>query len=396
MIERQIGQATLYCADCNEVLPTLKSLDACVTDPPYGLSFMGKQWDYEVPSVEVWTRVNEVLKPGAHLLSFFGSRTYHRGVIPIEDAGFEIRDQLMWLYGSGFPKSHNVGKAVDKLQGNERQVVGTEQIDVGMQSGSMHAGRKTKIETRDVTQGNSEWEGWGTALKPAHEPIVMARKPFQGTVAENVLEHGTGGINIDECRVETNPEVDDMLREVKRVQRDESNVWSNKNSGLKNENNNLTGVPIKGRFPANVMHDDSEVVQDVFSDKSRYFYCAKANKKDRDEGLDSFSEKKWVQWQTGNGASGKPSSISEGRNTAYKNIHPTVKPTELMRYLCRLVTPKGGVVLDPFMGSGSTGKAALQSGFKFVGIEMNEEYFEIACARIEAAQYEIQQELFDE
>ena len=300
----------------------LNDIDSCVTDPPYGLSFMGKAWDYDVPDVEIWTEVFKTLKPGAHLLSFFGSRTYHRGAIPIEDAGFEIRDQLMWLYGSGFPKSHNIGKAVDKLQ------------------------------------GNSEYEGWGTALKPAHEPIVMARKPFKGTVANNVLEHGTGGINIDGCRVG-----------------DE-----------------------QGRFPANVMHDGSEVVGDIFpetnpskktykglfvdfnvrGDKnhkentnslrgyednggsaSRYFYCAKTSKKDRDE----------------------------------QNTHPTVKPTELMRYLCRLVTPKGGVIVDPFMGSGSTGKAALAEGFGFVGIEMSQEYFDIACARIEAEHKKIQQRL---
>ena len=395
---KKIGNATLYCADCKDVLPQLKDIDSCVTDPPYGLSFMGKGWDYDVPSQDIWSQVHDVLKPGAHLLSFFGSRTYHRGVIPIEDAGFEIRDQLMWIYGSGFPKSLNIGKAVDKLQGNEREVIGVSENekdfrDLGKNTKEIHGldklgvGVSASRKSIDITKGNSEWEGWGTALKPAHEPIVMARKPFKGSVAENVLERGTGGINIDECRVETNPEVDDMLREVERAQRDKSNVWSNKNSGFKNENNNLTGVPIEGRFPANVMHDGSEVVQDVFpqtksgavkpyinkntdsysgnfpkhrdyskegseGSAARYFYCAKASKKDRDEG----------------------------------NTHPTVKPTELMRYLCRLVTPKGGVVLDPFMGSGSTGKAAVMSGYEFVGVEMNEEYFEIACSRIEAAQ----------
>jgi site-specific DNA-methyltransferase (adenine-specific) len=235
-----------------------------------------------------------------------------------------------------------------------------------------------------ITKGISEWEGWGTALKPAHEPIVMARKPIPKTIAENVLEHGVGGINIDECRVETNPEVDDMLKEVERVQRDESNVWSNKNSGFKNENNNLTGVPIKGRYPANVMHDDSEVVQDIFADKARYFYCPKASKKDRDEGLENFVE---AQTTDGNIRSNSDTARVFGANSVLrKNTHPTVKPTELMKYLCTLVTPKQGIVLDPFMGSGSTGKAALQKGFRFVGIEMNEEYFEIACSRIESAQ----------
>jgi|TARA_R110002033_G_scaffold143305_2_gene181486 site-specific DNA-methyltransferase (adenine-specific) len=428
---KKIGNATLYCADCKDVLPLLKDIDACVTDPPYGLSFMGKAWDYDVPGVDIWTEVLGALKPGAHLLSFFGSRTYHRGAIPIEDAGFEIRDQLMWLYGSGFPKSHNIGKAVDKLQGNEREVVGTEKIDVGMQSGSMHAGRKTKIETRNVTKGASEYEGWGTALKPAHEPIVMARKPFKGTVANNVLERGTGGINIDECRVGM-VEDDDISKKNPHTKggfgHKDAHIYG-KSDGADEYNYS------QGRFPANVMHDGSEVVQDIFpetgkssggsgisSQKSatggiygeykqdykaqnlgglgdtgtaaRYFYCPKTSKKDRDEGMDAFVEKQWVQFQTGNGASGKASSISEGRNTAYKNTHPTVKPTELMRYLCRLVTPKGGVVVDPFMGSGSTGKAAVAEGFGFVGIEMSQEYFDIACARIEAEYKKRKQDLF--
>ena len=376
---KKIGKATLYCADCKDVLPLLKEIDACVTDPPYGLSFMGKQWDYEVPGVEVWTKVNEVLKPGAHLLSFFGSRTYHRGAIPIEDAGFEIRDQLMWLYGSGFPKSHNIGKAVDELQRNE-----------------------------------SEWEGWGTALKPAHEPIVMARKPFKGSVAENVLEHGTGGINIDGCRVET----DDKLS-IGSNKRDNANV----NFGMK-DNKEEQKQHEQGRYPANVMHDGSDVVLDIFphtkSGKmkqhieggnynvygkmyprdvetigdegfaSRFFYCAKASKEDRDEGLENFVE---AQTTDGNIRSNSETARKFGANsTLRKNVHPTVKPTELMRYLCRLVTPKGGIVLDPFMRSGSTGKAAVMSGFKFIGIEMDEEYFDIACARIERAQ--IQGDLF--
>ena len=404
MIKETIGNATLYCADCRDVLPILTDLDACVTDPPYGLSFMGKAWDYDVPGVDIWSEVLCALKPGAHLLSFFGSRTYHRGAIPIEDAGFEIRDQLMWLYGSGFPKSHNIGKAVDKLQGNEREVVGTEKIDVGMQSGSMHAGRKTKIETRNVTKGASEYEGWGTALKPAHEPIVMARKPFKGTVANNVLERGTGGINIDECRVGM-VEDDDISKKNPHTKggfgHKDAHIYG-KSDGADEYNYS------QGRFPANVMHDGSEVVQDIFpetgkssggsgisSQKSatgriygeykqdhkgqnlgglgdtgtaaRYFYCPKTSKKDRDEGMDAL---------------------------ATKNTHPTVKPTELMRYLCRLVTPKGGVVVDPFMGSGSTGKAAVAEGFGFVGIEMSQEYFDIACARIEAEYKKRKQDLF--
>ena len=373
---KTIGNATLYCADCKDVLPLLKDIDSCVTDPPYGLSFMGKQWDYDVPSVDIWMQVHDALKPGAHLLSFFGSRTYHRGSIPIEDAGFEIRDQIMWLYGSGFPKSHNIGKAVDKLQGNEREVVGKGKPMSSL--GVLHDDCWESDSNYNETKGNSIYEGWGTALKPAHEPIVMARKPFKGTVAENVLEHGTGGINIDECRVES---CGDHKRTFQPTN-NSRNIYGEQ-TGFQPSNKD-------GRYPANVMHDGSEEVLEIFPntkgairnptgkkilndekgwnqnnmiDKTvrgfndegtaaRYFYCAKANKKDRDEG----------------------------------NKHPTVKPTELMRYLCRLVTPQGGIVLDPFMGSGSTGKAAVMSGFKFVGIEMDEEYFEIACTRIKKAQ----------
>ena len=394
---KKIGNATLYCADCRDVLPLLKDIDSCVTDPPYGLSFMGKAWDYDVPDVEIWTEIFKTLKTGAHLLSFFGSRTYHRGAIPIEDAGFEIRDQLMWLYGSGFPKSHNIGKAVDKLKGNEREVVESNNRIASSLGNKINMDGGLAQKDYKYTKGKSKYEGWGTALKPAHEPIVMARKPFKGSVANNVLEHGTGGINIDECRVETNPNIDDMLKKVERKQR-VSETWE-KGSGFKNEDNSLTGVRTEGRFPANVMHDGSQVVEGIFPEtNSRYFYCAKTSKKDRDEGLDAFN----VSQATGGGggigdylddvnsASGKFGS----EKAPAKNTHPTVKPVELMKYLCRLVTPKGGVVVDPFMGSGSTGKACMVENFSFIGIEKDEAYFEIACARIEAEYKKRKQDLF--
>ena len=384
---KKIGNATLYCADCKDVFPLLEEIDACVTDPPYGLSFMGNAWDYDVPSVVIWNQVYNVLKPGSHLLSFFGSRTYHRGVIPIEDAGFEIRDQLMWLYGSGFPKSHNIGKAVDKVQGNKREIYPKYEPfgrEGRKSSGKAKFGAKgweTKPKIR-LTKGNSEWEGWGTALKPAHEPIVMAKKPFKGTVANNVLEHGTGGINIHECRV------------------GDKGGTKDKPTGDGIRSNQVFGVYgscktvelDQGRFPANVMHDGSDSVQDLFGDKSRYFYCAKASKQDRDEGLDEF-ENKITQGMRSNAGPALVGDNESGRTTR-KNNHPTVKPTELMRYLCRLVTPKGGVVLDPFMGSGSTGKAAVAEGFSFVGIEMNENYFDVACARIDEAYKKKSQQLF--
>ena len=328
---------------------------------------MGKAWDYEVPSVDIWNQVHDVLKPGSHLLSFFGSRTYHRGVIPIEDAGFDIRDQLMWLYGSGFPKSHNIGKAVDKLQGNEREVVGKKirgDVQKAKQTGNTFAKADANKNNKDIfgygieilTKGNSEWEGWGTALKPAHEPIVMARKPLTGTVAQTVLEHGTGGINIHECRVGD--------RVCTKDKPTGDGIRSNQVFGV--YGSCKTVELDQGRFPANVMHDGSDSVQEIFGDKSRYFYCAKASKNDRDEGLNEF-ENKITQGMRSNDRPALVGDNESGR-TNRKNNHPTVKPTELMRYLCRLITPKGGVVLDPFMGSGSTGKAAVAEGFSFVVI----------------------------
>ena len=332
---------TLLQGDCLEQLKRLdnNSIDSIVTDPPYGLSFMGKKWDYDVPSVEVWEECLRVLKPGGHLLSFSSARTYHRMVVNVEDAGFEIRDQIMWVYGSGFPKSHNIGKSVDKLLGNKREVVGKNPnhresdalFELGFQGGKGDG---------DITKGQSKWEGWGTALKPAHEPIVLARKPLANTVAKNVLEYGTGGINIDKSKCEGD------------------------------------------RFPANFIHDGSQLVLDLFPQQAQsFFYCAKTSKKERDAGL-NCEEKSFVQFQTGNGASGKASSISEGRTTAYKNNHPTVKPIKLMTYLINLVTPPGGAVLDPFMGSGSTGVAAIQDGYTFFGCEMDKDYLDIAKHRI--------------
>jgi DNA modification methylase len=322
----------LHNGDCLDVLRGLPdcSVDAIVTDPPYGLSFMGKKWDYDVPSVEVWAECLRVLKPGGHLLAFAGTRTQHRMAVRIEDGGFEIRDMIAWVYGSGFPKSHNL---------------------------------------RD------EWQGWGTALKPALEPITVARKPLSGTVAANVLAHGTGALNIDGARVAA----DDGQDRSRPPRTPNAILGGGKGTNLTASEHNEAG-----RWPANLIHDGSAEPVDLLGDAARFFYCAKASKRDRDEGLEGFKKEPGVFFQTGNGASGKPSSI--GSYTAPRaNIHPTVKPTDLMRYLCRLVTPPGGVVLDPFMGSGSTGKAAMREGFRFIGIERDPEYIEIARARIAAA-----------
>jgi len=327
----------LHLGDCLDVLQSMDSasVSAIVTDPPYGIAFMQSKWDYAVPSVAIWEQCLRVLKPGGHLLAFAGTRTQHRMCVNIEDAGFEIRDMIAWVYGSGFPKSMNIGK---KLEG---------------------------------------WDGWGTALKPALEPITVARKPFKGTVANNVLEHGTGAINIDGCRIEG---------VVPKTIQGQS-VRAGEVYGADQRDQRLFEPHAAGRWPANLIHDGSDEVTQLFPDTksgnvkayqranrsgwagptpeqstferegdsgsaARFFYTAKASKDDRDKG----------------------------------NTHPTVKPTDLMAYLCRLVTPPGGIVLDPFMGSGTTGKAALSEGFSFIGIERDPDYYAICESRFNGAQ----------
>ena len=367
----------LHLGACLEVLRTMpdNSVDSVVTDPPYGLSFMGKKWDYDVPSEDIWRECLRVLKPGGHLLAFAGTRTQHRMAVRIEDAGFEIRDMIAWVYGSGFPKSLDVSKAIDKAAGAERATDYKPNYKNGTFGKGMGGG---KHAARD-------WAGWGTALKPALEPITVARKPLgEKTVAANVLAHGTGGLNVGGCRVPGAYETRD---------RDTSGGASMFGTGA----GGGAFVPTEGRWPANLIHDGSDEVVGLFPDTgksgvavrrngnqskgmfpvaiaegsadvgfndsgsaARFFYCAKANKKDRSD----------------------------------SNTHPTVKPTDLMRYLCRLVTPPGGVVLDPFMGSGSTGKAALLEGFEFIGIERDAEYIEIARARIKQPDQPNQPELF--
>ena len=380
------------------------SIDSIVSDPPYGLSFMGKKWDYEVPSVEFWREVYRVLKPGGHVLSFGGTRTYHRMAVNIEDAGFEIRDQIMWLYGSGFPKSHNIGKAVDKIQGNDREETGKGYVrNVKNEIGA--SGIKTG-EYKE-TKGNSPWEGWGTALKPANEPICLARKPLsEKSVAANVLKWGTGGINIDVCRVGTDSIKINKLNSNKDLHHNYTEGFLGSSKIIPNENIEV------GRFPANIILDEeagmvldeqtgilkSGAMNGVYKNSimknqpgvrdgkevnlkqnassggaSRFFYQSKVSKKERNMGLDNFDDKEKI---------GNLSDIVSDSKLKVKNNHPTVKPVSLMTYLVRLVTPPNGIVLDPFMGSGSTGIAARLEGFKFCGMEMDEDYFKIASERI--------------
>lgn len=302
------------------------SVDSVVTDPPYGLSFMGKKWDYDVPNTEIWAECLRVLKPGGHLLAFAGTRTQHRMAVRIEDAGFEIRDMIAWVYGSGFPKSRNL---------------------------------------------DGDREGWGTALKPALEPITVARKPLIGTVAANVLAHGTGAINVDGCRVAGEP-------------------WAAVAPNAGGRSGGVMGKSAQhpggephglGRWPANLIHDGSEEVTSLMESPARFFYCAKASKRDRDEGCNGMPLRNSYMVENGS-KTAAANGVRYDRKTLQRNNHPTVKPTSLMRYLCRLVTPPGGIVLDPFMGSGSTGKAAVLEGFDFIGIELNPEYFAIAEKRI--------------
>ena len=413
-------------SDCISAMKEMpdNSVDSIVTDPPYELGFMGKSWDASgiAFNIEVWQEALRVLKPGGHLIAFSGSRTYHRMAVAIEDAGFEIRDQIMWVYGSGFPKSHNVSKGIDKAADFKGEVIAIEKVDIGMQGGSMHAGRGTNVVERDVRElsdAAKQWDGWGTALKPAHEPIVLARKPLVGTVANNVLTYGTGGLNIDASRVEGAPP--SVPQPSLRPQGFDSGHALGTGEGRNGEMSQATG-----RFPANFIHDGSDEVVALFPDTkagiakrgnsggnnfgsdtpkppledigyadsgsaARFFYCAKASKRDRNEGLDGFEAKETFALNAG----GREKKTAQGDwdnvtkrwiSQPKANHHPTVKPTSLMQYLVRLVTPPNGIVLDPFMGSGSTGKACAYEGFDFIGIDQSAEYVEIARARIEYAQ----------
>ena len=346
-----------------EVLKDLEdnSIDSVVSDPPYGLSqistqvfnecmlkwctddrsfmpsskgFMGKSWDSFVPPPSLWDEVYRVLKPGGHALIFAGSRTQDLMGLSLRLAGFEMRDCVQWIYGSGFPKFLDVSKAIDKL----------------------NLGRAVSKEAK-------QWEGWGTALKPAYEPALLVRKPFRGSVAQNVLEHGVGGINVDGGRIGEFEET-----EFKQVVPNYKNNIYGKGLGGGEWNQHTNG-----RWPSNVLLNES-----IKDEWAKYFYCAKPSREERNKGLDRFETK-----EAGSRSGGEYRNGKQGVKPKAKNIHPTVKPIDLMRYLCRLITPPGGIVLEPFMGSGSTGIGAIKEGFDFIGIEREEEYFEIAKARIE-------------
>ncbi|MBO7614712.1 MAG: site-specific DNA-methyltransferase [Bacilli bacterium] len=491
------------------------SIDCIITDPPYELNFMNKGWDNSGVAFqkETWERCLKVLKAGGHILAFGGTRTYHRIACAIEDAGFEIRDCIQWIYGSGFPKSLDISKQIDKKGGNdyskqfakdlkearekrnltikycddkycggstnwswyegrpngvrvpdyatylkiveefpelekykdlikeaEREVIGT---TITNKTVYQNIGGDNVAGEVDITVPETElakkWEGWGSALKPAYEPIIVARKPFTGSLVDNIIEYGVGGLNVGECKVPYGKETDNRIG-TDAVNTSKCGFWQ------KDKNNGKTQMyKNDGRFPANVIltYDDSdyeevcggfpeskgansqnnysngsiyrgqslqesktklEGYREWYNDEgsaSRYFYCAKASKKDRDEGLDDFEEVKFSMMASNDNMDeeGNFTGMLEGRDTKYRNIHPTVKPTELMQYLVRLVTPPNGIVMDCFMGSGSTGKAVMfenrerNANYKFIGIEMTEEYLPICKARIDYAKNKFEYDL---
>ena len=449
----------LLLGNCLDRLKDLEdnSVDAIVTDPPYGLSFMGKKWDYDVPSVDIWKECLRVLKPGGYLLSFAGTRTQHRMAVNIEDAGFEIRDMIAWVYGSGFPKSMNIGKSIEakELTGSSNKTAfkyldgKKTKVALGYNKNNKQGyfrpndynGRETTVDHILHTKNAKQWEGWGTALKPALEPITVARKPLEKglNVASNCLKWGVGGINIDGCRVEyTDGTTEEQIRR-KYTGSNEGNGSVTNNFGVKDIKMTSEST-LTGRFPANLIHDGSDEVVGLFpvckqaknvgefkqlesmrfsaggegvkkqkqtngeiisASASRFFYCAKASKRERNIGCEGLeTSKKFTAGNYSQSPTCKTCDLTlngtndhsecsgevyykemESKNT--KNNHPTVKPIALMEYLVKLVSREGQVVLDPFMGSGTTGMACKRLGREFIGIEMMPDYMEIAKARID-------------
>ena len=392
-------QWMLYEGDCVEVMKRLpdNSVDSVVTDPPYELGFMGKKWDSTgiAYSVAMWREVLRVLKPGGHLLSFGGTRTYHRMACAIEDAGFEIRDQLQWLYGSGFPKSLDIGKAIDKAAGKKRPSLGAAKgaggNPKGYKTGSGGAFKAEYSITVPATPEAVQWNGWGTALKPANEPVCLARKPLaETTIAANVLKWGTGGLNVDGCLIAPREEADKAgfghySRNTSKPGALAGKVQND------NERREFTPTARAGRFPANILLDEEAAA--MLDEQSGRLASGKApatgfvRHSDKHRNTYGRFEGQRAEPTTLYGDSGgasrffyvaKASKSERGKG----NLHPTVKPVKLMRYLVRLITPPGGTVLDPFAGSGTTLLAAEREGFDSIGIEMNPEYCEIIRKRM--------------
>lgn len=366
-------QSWINTIQCGKNLELLKKMpDECVhaivCDPPYGWKFMGKKWDYDVPTVQFWQEAMRVLKCGGHMIVACGTRTQHRMAVNIEDAGFEIRDVISWIYGSGFPKSGNIGKDIDEILGNERNTIEVPKHMQRPNAQKNRSGNKTgnfaMMQNTHTTKGNSEWEGWGTALKPSMELWTLCRKPIsEKTIAHNILKHSAGAMNIDACRVPFVSENDYA---------ETTNKNQHENFGTEPITNNTVygdysmvrpkNYEASGRFPANVLHDGTEDVLNLFNNiekqlennPARFFYCAKPSAEEKNAGLGGLQ----------------------------RNTHPTVKPIELMRYFCRLITPPNGIVLDPFAGSGTTLIAAEIEDLKWIGMDDEVEYIPIIKQRI--------------
>jgi DNA modification methylase len=405
-----------------DILPTLpdNSVDSIVTDPPYELGFMGKKWDSTgiAYSVELWSECLRVLKPGGHLLAFSGSRTYHRMTLAIEDVGFEIRDMISWISNKTFPKSQNIAKAIGKQAGARGHVAKGFLVAGEYNNRQLQGPDTTYQDPALVTPEAKQWDGWGTGLKPTVEPIVMARKPVEGTVANNVLTYGTGGLNIDGSRIGTEERTHNWAGRSGALTQERSDAAAGMFAG-----NGDGSTTVQGRWPANLILDEyaAELLDEqsgkvrsnhnktndksgfgdsyvggtltrpvsgpMYSDSggaSRFFYVAKASKRDRNEGLEHLPLE---QVAFGGHGNNEPDGMTQQLvHAPRQNFHPTVKPTTLMEYLIKLVTQPGGTVLDPFTGSGSTGKAAVLNGFDFIGIEMTKDYVPIIEGRLKHAE----------
>ena len=398
---------TLWHGDCRNVMAQLpgNSVDAIVTDPPYELGFMGRRWDASgiAYDQDVWDQAHRVLKPGGHLLAFGGTRTWHRLAVAIEDAGFEVRDSIAWMYGSGFPKSLDVSKAIEKAAGAEREVIGQAQVwgrgvdrfsDIG-QDIAVNGNAQVAI-TAPATPAAQQWQGWGTALKPAFEPIVVARKPLIGTVAQNVLTHGTGALNIDGCRIGYASEDDkekalagDAFKRKDTSDKGWSRPWMEDAERVERMNREAKERAQGGRWPANVILDESQAAE---LDRQSGVTTTKqpagivTDTRDTSQSIGAFSGVYQRQALNDTGGASRffyvPKAGSNERPRAGDTAHPTVKPLDLMRYLVKLVTPPGGTVLEPFAGSGTTLEACVVEGFNAIGIEMTEDYLPLITQRL--------------
>jgi site-specific DNA-methyltransferase (adenine-specific) len=373
----EIGEGSfIYHGDNMDVLRSLpdNSIDSIVTDPPYGIKFMKSKWDHDVPSVEFWKECLRVLKPGGYVLSFGSCKTYHRMAVNVEDVGFEIRDQIMWVYGSGFPKSKNVGLLIDKSQGHSKRGGRVATASRTHPDGTYEPNGQKLDPYKTKSEEAKPYEGYGTNLKPAHEPILVARKPFKSSIAKNVLAWGTGGINIDRCRIA------------------ETDIQIGENQDIVSIDQN---IPL-GRFPANIIFDEfsgeilDEQAEETIQGKNRkeqtnpskFFYCPKPSRKEKEEGLTN----KAVTIKGRDEGQDRMNVPHKLRTNPRKNTHTTVKPVVLMRHLIELYTPEGGITLDPFFGSGSSGKSIAQlKDYRFIGIEKEKDYFDYA---VERCQYE--------